>query len=109
MAEYLDYNGLQEYDKLIKQYVNDKEYKYSFTIDNWIKSQYSESYYLKIPKDDHKMDNPYVSHYYILQKGTFKEAIPFIKIRSNQTVTIYTIGVSSRDALSNGFLIIKNK
>lgn len=102
MAQYLDYNGLKEYNKLIKQHienVKEKVYKHTFTKNDWKQIDYTNTYYIDIPKSTHGIENPYVSDFYVNDKPS----IPSIFIYTNKTVNIST------NTLSNGFLIIRNK
>lgn len=109
MAQYLDYNGLIEYDKLLKQYVGGKVYKHTFTEDDWIIVDRLSTFYITIPQTTHKIKNPYIEDFYIQDKDkiTYKKAIPSIQMTQTDSTSVsFRIDVANR---INGFLVIKEK
>lgn len=100
MAQYLDYQGLQEYDKLIKHYIAKKSYKYEFVENQWTQQIRTTYFYIDIPKSIHNIENPYVA---ICCDEDNNPVIVSISIYQNKSIRITT------EQKFNGFLIIKQK
>ena len=100
MAQYLDYQGLQEYDKLIKQHIAKKSYRYEFVENQWVQQYLTKYFYIDIPKSVHNIENPYVA---ICCNGNNNPVIVSISIYQDKSIRITT------EQKFNGFLIIKQK
>jgi hypothetical protein len=99
MAQYLDYEGLKEYDRLLKQHIP-KSYKYEFEANQWTQQIRTTYFYIDIPISTHNIANPYVA---ICCDAANNPVIVSIFIYQNKNIHITT------EQKFNGFLIIKQK
>lgn len=102
MAQYLDYNGLQTYDTLIKDLINNKTKSYKATIQKGDFSQIHRTgyYCYDIKSTDHKISKPYVA---ICCDNNSNNIFVDVYIYSNKDICIGT------HLTFDGFVIIKEK